>query len=147
MLRRRFTPKLSPNDEICNPMGNTMTVIRLDSIDRYLQEYKKQVELVVPDENTLVKLIVEALVLYYKWNRDFIEHGLDGLPNESDLDTVEEINAREILLECMIAAMHDVDQYHPELRMICKNAQSVSVINARKYVVLLSLNIYNGTLH
>lgn len=147
MLRKRFTPSLTPNDDICNPTGNTLTLVRLEALNKFISEYKEAVKIIVSDENLIAKMVVEALVLYYKWNLDFIDHGLSDLPKESDLNTNEELKAREVLLECIIGAMHDIDLYHPELRIICKNAQSVSVVNVRKFIILLSLNIYNGTLH
>ena len=147
MLRKRFTPKATLNMEVINPYGNTFTIIKLDCIDKYLKEYKEQIKVIVPDINLVTKMIVEALVLFYKYKEDFIDHGLSDLPKEEDMCTAEQQRARENLIDCIIESMKEVDQYDGDLRLICENSQSVSVVNVHKHVVLLSLNIFSGSLH
>lgn len=147
MLRKRFTPKASLNMEVINPHGNTLTIVKLDCIDKYLKEYKDQIKEIIPDINLVTKMVVEALILFYKYKEDFIDHGLSDLPKAEDMDTTKQQRARETLLECIIKSMEEIDQYEGDLRLICDNSQSVSVINVHKHVVLLSLNIFSGSLH
>lgn len=146
MLKKRFTPSLQIRQEYTNDTGNILTVVKLDSHHKYIEEFKESTKLLA-DPNKITKLTVEALLLFYCWNRDFIEWGLPDLPSLEDLNSNAEIEAREALIECIIKSMHDLDRFHPELRTICTNVTSVSVVRVQRSVILLSLNINNGSIH
>ena len=146
MLKKRFTPHLQMRQECTNDTGNVLTVLKLDSLHKYVDEFEESTKLLA-DPNKIIKLTVDALLLFYCWNRDFIEWGLPGLPRSEDLNTNAEVEAREALVECIIKSMHDVDRFHPELRAICTNVTSVSVVRVQRSIILLSLNVNNGSIH
>ena len=147
ILRKRFSPTLSIKDECKNDSGNILTAIKIESPLKYIKEYREHVKPIVNEDNEIIRLVLEALILYYSWDKDFLEVGLNGLPKVEDLTTVDEISAREVLIECIIKSMYDVDLFHPELRIICNNVNSVSVVNVYRSMILLSINTSNNILH